>query len=326
MWLIAAIPAGIVWSLILMIGMRWGSAHQIPHTTDTDCQWVDVKYIDPGLNNQTLKYHHCVRPYTDFVSTAIAESKVYPDCLMLSSLWSRVSEFSDDGEREVFVDVGANIGACTMFMASHGIRTISFEPNPSNLFYLRHSVNQNFHISPFVSIVGVGLGDVDRKFNIYSQNGNFGNSVINVPVQTAPDAKFSIKTKLMDDMLQHVRNIPVLKIDAQGFELKVLQGARNILSKKIIKVIKLEVAYLWLKAQGAKLEDLHDILVENGYKLFSEQMEVMPREEFCRRDENNYYDVYAVLEELADKVFPGPPLNAQYHPSSKLNDRNIGNW
>ena len=59
----------------------------------------------------------------------------------------------------LFVDAGANIGSCSLLMLHLGIPTVSFEPLPSNLYYLTASVLANAGFASRLTLYGVALGD-----------------------------------------------------------------------------------------------------------------------------------------------------------------------
>ena len=110
----------------------------------------------------------CLRPYNDLVSSAVRNHGAWRDCGPLWSLWS-ANRF------DVFLDVGANIGACTLLMASHGVPVYAFEPNPDNQFYLNESVarlpeavRSGVHVFPFA------LGRRPAQLPIYVARGNAG--------------------------------------------------------------------------------------------------------------------------------------------------------
>ena len=60
----------------------------------------------------------------------------------------------------------------------------------------------------------------------------------------------------------------VMKLDVQGFELKLLRGARRFLAQGRVRCVAFEVASAWLKAQGASPVDLHDELERAGFGHF----------------------------------------------------------
>lgn len=70
-------------------------------------------------------YIQCLRPYSDKLSNHVRQEGHWPDCDELPHLW----EQSQSGKRnEIFVDIGANIGSCTLTMLAHGASTVALSP------------------------------------------------------------------------------------------------------------------------------------------------------------------------------------------------------
>ena len=59
--------------------------------------------------------------------------------------------------------------------------------------------------------------------------------------------------------------VPVMKLDAQGFEVHILRGAKKTLSSGAIKSIKFELATDWLKGQGTSAFEFMSELAHHGY-------------------------------------------------------------
>mmetsp|Transcript_38686 Transcript_38686/g.81070 ORF Transcript_38686/g.81070 Transcript_38686/m.81070 type:complete len:233 (+) Transcript_38686:52-750(+) len=86
----------------------------------------------------------CVHDFFDIVSKSIIGSKRWKDCDILPKLWSTTStgDNTDDGDG-LYVEVGANIGACILEMLlSTNANIIAFEPHPRNLFHLRSTISK----------------------------------------------------------------------------------------------------------------------------------------------------------------------------------------
>lgn len=190
------------------------------------CHWINSTF-------EAVSYQQCLRTERDLVSDRLKMPKtngIYQDCILLIDIWKRLG-VGYSNPSAWFVDAGSNIGSCGLLMAAHGIQTIAFEPNPDNLFYLRSSVNHNYPISAVTRVVGIGLGDVAASFPIYVQAHNAGNSVIGAAVQTEARPAHIVNIRTLDSMIPDGVTIPLMKVDVQGFEYKLLSGARRLLEK-----------------------------------------------------------------------------------------------
>jgi FkbM family methyltransferase len=85
----------------------------------------------------------------------------------------RASQEAQQNDPEgIFVDVGANIGACTLLMAAYGHKTVGFEPSSANFFYLVSSVLANpKKIRDNIVLYQMGLGKERAFANAYVANG-----------------------------------------------------------------------------------------------------------------------------------------------------------
>jgi FkbM family methyltransferase len=241
------------------------------------CHWVDMKY------NWLLsaKPSMCIRDGSDILSAVIHRERKWPDCDDLLDIMLNVVPKPIDG---IFIDVGANIGSCTVLIAGHRFQTHAFEPQPDNLFYLKATLANNEELRSWVTVHEVGLGDHEHGSVIYRQEGNAGNSVVGL---VHPDDPANVSDRLMmgknranvtiqvlDDVLwpdahRPAPRIALMKIDVQGYEVKVLKGARRLLSARSIQAIKTELAPAHLGAHGSAPAHLCAMLHDAGFSLFA---------------------------------------------------------
>jgi hypothetical protein len=136
------------------------------HTNDTY-----LKRIDHSEKN----FNIFLRVQNDIVSNEIKVSDSWKNCDDLSFLWSTTLRYGPG----IFIDVGANIGFCSFFLASTGVEVIAFEPQPDNLYYFTQSLLKNKpEVSARIWLFPYGLGDSSKTVSAYTQPGNFGNTVL----------------------------------------------------------------------------------------------------------------------------------------------------
>jgi FkbM family methyltransferase len=120
----------------------------------------------------------------------------------------------------VFVDIGANVGIYSLYVASHlgpNGRVIAFEPNPSA--YQRLSTNVALNeatLSADIALLQLGVSAKDEIVELYLDDGNLGGS--SLVMESAN--KTTIECKPLLDVLQSqgVEKIHGLKIDIEGAE------------------------------------------------------------------------------------------------------------
>lgn len=227
------------------------------------CANVSVTHYHP------FRYAQCLRDSPDIVSDEVRRSGHWPDCDDLTDLWR------DSSPSAVIVDVGANVGSCTLRMVATGVFTHAFEPLLANARMLEASLLANGW-SERAIVHHVALGHRPGAARLYSQVGNAGNTVVGHPTRDSAKASMHaagfIRTETLDrvlwrDAAHPSPRIPLLKIDAQGMELHVLRGARRLLSAGAVQAIQMELAPHWLRAQNVSVRDVIDFLHLNHFSV-----------------------------------------------------------
>jgi FkbM family methyltransferase len=194
------------------------------------------------------------------VSEIVRSRGTLTECEWLLRKWISIRP----GKQAIFVDAGANIGACTILLAAHGAITISFEPSPSNLFYFTSTVlAQPEEVRRRITVFPYGLGDTTGNHVLYAQPGNQGNSVVDVVTPDTPAqyesmfrSHYEIQVTTLDRVLYPEArlkglDVALMKVDVQGYEVRLLHGAHRLLAGRFIKHVKVECSDAWLRNQGA---------------------------------------------------------------------------
>ena len=135
---------------------------------------------------------------------------------------------------DLFIDVGANIGAYTVLASGEiGANTISIEPIPSTYKILTDNILIN-RIQDKVQALNIGLGNEKEKINFTKSMDTVNHVATDNDIDT-------IEVEV--DNLDSVTNIipALIKIDVEGFETEVLNGADKILNNKDLKAIIIEL-------------------------------------------------------------------------------------
>lgn len=146
---------------------------------------------------------------------------------------------------EVFVDIGANLGRYSLFAALYaGCHVIAFEPHPANADYLRRVVALN-GLQKRIAIHPMALGSKAGEFLLSSQPGGAGVTGTTDPAaQRADDlVQQTVCVDRFDDLVlsgEQNRRFFV-KIDVDGAETAVLQGAEKSLRDGNITALYVEI-------------------------------------------------------------------------------------
>lgn len=172
-------------------------------------------------------------------------------------------------KKKTIVDVGAHIGLFSLCAAKNSAkesRIYAFEPAKLNYSYLKNHIKKNnFETKIFSYKLLLGKNtDVTELFIEDEVSGK--NSITNYNQKFKKSEKVDQTTI---DLFCEVNNLnpEIIKIDAEGAEIDILQGSANIL-KTCNPVIFLSVHPKILIQKGQSTEELFYFLKNLDYKIF----------------------------------------------------------
>jgi FkbM family methyltransferase len=152
----------------------------------------------------------------------------------------RLLPFLVDRRRNA-VDVGANKGTYTYALARLAKRVWAFEPNPKMFEILRRGAAANVTASMVALSDRSGLAEFRvprmRKGGFSNQGGSLSTTKI-----TENYRSVSVEARRLDEL--ELQDIGFMKIDVEGFEAEVLDGARETIRQcRPVMLIELEERY-----------------------------------------------------------------------------------
>jgi FkbM family methyltransferase len=174
----------------------------------------------------------------------------------------------------VVFDVGANVGEWSIQLLKVGERRhesnsflYAFEPVSSTMQRLQENL-QTLKIGWKVLAVQKALSDRQGTTQIYVVEEGCGINAITPDARQAIKRTETIELKTVDDYCQtnNISEIALLKIDAEGHDLFVLRGARQLLNQKRIHVIQFEYNFRWVWSR-ATLFDVFEYADAIGYRV-----------------------------------------------------------
>jgi FkbM family methyltransferase len=165
---------------------------------------------------------------------------------------------------DTFVDIGANVGVYSVLASgvakSH---SLSFEPIPSTFRRLRRNIRYN-DLDEKVELFNLGVGDKEEKL-IFSDSLDAINHVIQDSGFNGPTTEVPVNS--LDNILSG-RPINFMKVDVEGFEANVINGAFKTLATNTLNVIIIETNGLSDQYEFGQ-NYIHNKLVEFGFQPYN---------------------------------------------------------
>jgi len=224
--------------------------------------------------------------YNDYIFNYIKNSNT----LWESKLWefNLCNLIVDNINNKEFIDIGANIGLMTLGVnkiAQNRVITINkihcFECDINTFQYLvdntkiisnkNNNKNNNYiKLYPFALSNNVQLCMMSE--NSYNRGCNFIYKTINdktsnnynyefIPTTNYYEKRVHIPSFPLDDIIYQFNNVGVIKIDVEGFEYFVLQGAHNTINK-YKPIIIVEIWDVNLSKVFDLMQNIHNYTLE----------------------------------------------------------------
>jgi len=175
-------------------------------------------------------------------------------------------------ERYCLFDVGANKGDFTKmildYFNNNNIEVHSFEPSKATFESLKNNIK-----SDKVILNNKGLGKEAGTFPFYTDFPGSGTASLTKRKMDCYGVDFdysedvSIETLDAYCLANNIKNIDLLKIDVEGHELDVVEGSKEMLKRKMIKMISFEFGGCNIDT-STFLRDFYYLFNEFGFLLY----------------------------------------------------------
>ena len=164
---------------------------------------------------------------------------------------------------DLFIDIGANIGSYTILAAGvSGANCISIEPVPQTFDLLYKNISIN-NLTDKVTALNIGVGAKEGILS-FTKNLDTVNHVILENHHGQEDELIQVSCERLDSLLADKQKPILLKIDVEGFEQEVMNGAQRALNEATLKAIIIE-----LNGSGARYgydeNNIHQQLLSFGF-------------------------------------------------------------
>jgi FkbM family methyltransferase len=169
--------------------------------------------------------------------------------------WRRILTAGD-----LFVDVGSNVGSYALWAADAGATVIAVEPGAQAAARLRANLRLN---NLPITVRQCALADRPGRMRL-TRNGDVTNHLLLGSTTAGDEVEVDVDT--LDNVLGD-RIAAGVKIDVEGAERLVLEGARRALSEHRIRALQIEWNAASERLLGETRAPLANILREYGYAI-----------------------------------------------------------
>ncbi|NEO52982.1 MAG: FkbM family methyltransferase [Okeania sp. SIO3B5] len=176
-------------------------------------------------------------------------------------------------------DIGANIGHYSILfsqLVGQSGKVYSFEPTSSTFKKLlkRLKEHQCSNVFPFQKAIFsenklLEFNEFPDEYSSWNSIGRPQMNDPNSPANYVPIVNTEIVEAVRLDTFceaNNIKNIDYLKIDVEGAESYVLEGAISLLKRKAISFLQFEISQKMLEGLNCQAKDTFNILIENGYE------------------------------------------------------------
>lgn len=201
--------------------------------------------------------------------------RFFPTALS-ASMWLNPADRREDDiffeaylqQGDILIDVGANIG--TVALASSALvgpsgKVFAFEPHSRIFKYMNKNIRLNGYAN--IETFNMALGERERTLTL---SNNYSDDQNRVQMDRSTGHFNKIQVKCLDTILANRLSgndrIAMLKIDVEGFEKFVIEGALNIISR--CDCVYFESYDVHFRKYGYSSNDLLKMLCSLGFVLY----------------------------------------------------------
>ncbi|MCP1384365.1 FkbM family methyltransferase [Runella salmonicolor] len=168
------------------------------------------------------------------------------------------------------IDVGANIGQFTGAICRFfpNTKVFSFEPLPECYDQLVLNVKDNKNITPF----NIALSDFNGNLKFNKNNLTYASSALDITdyqkdkiPQTGTFSTITVACAKLDELDLPILRPTLLKLDVQGLEKKVLDGANKFI--KNVDYILIETSFVPMYKDEPLFDEMHQYLTFMNFEI-----------------------------------------------------------
>lgn len=179
-------------------------------------------------------------------------------------------EYYKIGKNKIIFDVGAHIGSFSLKYSKNNC-VYSFEPNSENYRFLVENIKLNkLNNNIYPNNIALGYKKGNRKLGLSGGSGGHSFHLKNKKFE-------EVQTISLDEFVSdnHLNHVDIVKVDAEGDELNILEGAGECIKKmRPLLIIELHPWYTSSKKIIKKLKNLnYKVDYLDGLKLYASKID-----------------------------------------------------
>jgi len=190
-------------------------------------------------------------------------------------------------KQDIVLDVGTNIGTIANWLANRTKHVHGFEPHPANIEMTRDQIK--FRKTKNITLSQLALGREPGTLQLHVKSFHGHHSLGDTAASPTVE-KIDVEVDTVDRYCSThgIERIDFLKIDVEGFEDEVLQGATSMLKSHSIGFVLFELRHSILASVGKLSKDIFTPLTENGYSVFTLDGRTLTASEYDHPSDGDY--------------------------------------
>lgn len=176
---------------------------------------------------------------------------------------------------DTFIDIGTNVGLFSLHASKtmgHSGRVISFEPSSPTIERLKENIALNDFTN--IEVIAKGLSSQPGFLDlVVAGNGYDAFNSFAAPAMGTITHKEKVEVTTMDFFSTQkkiaLKDVSLVKVDVEGWELQVLKGGRNFFGDADAPVLLVEFTETNAQNAGTSCLELGNFLGELGYTLYA---------------------------------------------------------
>lgn len=191
-------------------------------------------------------------------------------------LWRYKTQFNAESDlcnwidtfkkKDIFYDIGSNVGMFTIYSAKKKILTYSFEPHPSNVEILYWNIFLN-NLMNYVIVLPIALYSKKSllNFELRDLTGGVAKNTL-TENNVKKNLSFSTLSYDLDSLVDEraLKKPTKVKLDVDGNEMRILKGMK----KNLVNVKEIYIEMIVGKKKQKNYNEILSFLKKNNFKIY----------------------------------------------------------